>query len=270
MKKNRCLLFVPGIKEKLSHIGQLKNEPDAYIIDLEDSIKACDKERALSNTIEYLKSKEDDRTVYIRVNKERWEKELEKLSSYKFAGIMFPKAETYTELRLLKDYQRCLEVIALIETPLGIVNMKDICADGCASALAFGGEDYLSTIGVPYSHDAVLYAKSKLVTYASAYNMAVYDTIYANVRDLNGMEEETLWSKNLGFTGKLAIHPQQIPIIHNIFKGDNIQWYKYLVSQFEQTPNGVLEIDGRVYERPHIDLYRKKIGEYEGAGGHLK
>lgn len=267
MKRIRSILFVPGVKDKLCHIGRFEIEPDAYIIDLEDSIKECDKENALVNTTEYLKQRKDNGTIYVRINKKHWQKELEQLTFYGINKVMLPKTETRAELQQISERYDKLEIAALIETPKGIINAEDICSEECVSAIAFGGEDYLSCLGVQYSREAVLYAKSKIVTCASAFNKMSYDTIYAKVRDLEGMKEEAALSKNLGFTGKLAIHPSQVPVINQVFGDDNIQWYRYLVSQFEKAPNGVLEIEGRVFERPHIEFYREKIKEYESMGG---
>lgn len=263
MKRNRSLLFVPGKKDKLINIGQFEDGPDAYIIDLEDSIKENAKDDALNDIVEYMEQCKEKAAIYVRINKERWEKEVGVLSHCNIKGIMLPKTEAGDEVRKIAELYAQLEIIALVETPLGVVKAEEICAEDTVSAVAFGGEDYMSCLGVGYSLEAVLFAKSKLVTCAKAYGKEVYDTIYAKVRDLEGMKEEAALSKRLGFSGKMTIHPLQVSIVNSIFEDNDIARYKYLVSEFEKTSNGVLEIDGRVYERPHIDLFREKIKEYE-------
>ena len=159
----KSLLFVPAKEKMLRKIGTL--EADAYIIDLEDSIEESDKETALKLVCEFLDNIEETRyTIVIRVNKDRYTKEITKLSSYD-VSFMLPKYEQhsdYINLPIGKDY------IALIETPLGILNAREIASDSKIVALAFGAEDFTAGIGMDNCVELLLYPKSTLVVCAKA------------------------------------------------------------------------------------------------------
>ena len=83
--------------------------------------------------------------------------------------------------------------------------------------MAFGAEDYTRDIGGKRMWDTLLYPRSRLVVAATAYGVQALDTIYPDIQDVKGLEEETSQIMAMGFHGKGAIHPSQIEVIHQCF-----------------------------------------------------
>lgn len=260
-KVYRSLLFVPAIEKYLSKISNLS--ADAFIIDLEDSILDSKKDIAIAETKKILKANNLNKDVFIRINKENFEEEIQQLSNYNFCGYMIPKVE---EVALLNRVDTLVsknkKIIALIESPKGIVNLDEILSKNIVSYLAFGAEDYQSFFNFEFDDRAMLYPRSKLVTYAYAYNLQVFDTVSLNYKDLTKLFKEVEESRKMGFTGKLAIHPSQIEMINQTFQVQNLEFYKYVLNEYNRSKNAVIEINGRLYERPHIKKIKKFLFNY--------
>jgi len=85
--------------------------------------------------------------------------------------------------------------------------------------LIFGAEDYTSSIGAQRTRSGmeILYARSAVVAHAAAANLQAIDTLFADLEDMEGLQADAAFARQLGFTGKLAIHPKQVPIIQAAF-----------------------------------------------------
>lgn len=251
----RSLLFVPAEERRLAKIGQ--TNADAYIIDLEDSISANDKDSALRRTALFLGSCKLD-TIFVRINKHRCMMELETLKRFN-VGFMLPKIESeldYIEAEgILKDHK----VIALIETPRALLNADSIASVQWVSALAFGAEDF--TIAANMANDVSTLAISKqlLVLAAKANHKKVYDTPCFFIHSEEVLDTELQQGVNLGFDGKLAIHPRQVDTINNAFRLSDPEYIRYVISVYESSRNAVCDIGGRVYERIHIERFKKML-----------
>lgn len=263
MKNIRSLLFVPAVEKKMQNIGHFEEEPDAYIIDIEDSIKLEAKEDALHSVIRYLNNSIYLEKIYVRINKEFWERDIDYLIKNNINRVVFPKAEDDGEIKKVIAKYSDIEIIALIETPKGILHVENICQLDNVVALAFGGEDYFALLGVPYSYEASLYPKSKIVICSNAYGKSCFDTIYPSVRNVQGLIDATNLSKKLGFSGKLAIHPNQIKIIDDIFTQEDMDKYRKILEKYESDKSGVIEFEGRIYEKPHIEMLKRILDDFE-------
>lgn len=252
----RNLLFVPAIEKFLSNILLL--EADGFIIDLEDSIPENQKSESLERTIHFLSKNDIKKDVFIRVNNNNYENEIRQLQVFDIKGYMVPKVENKKIINhistLLNSNQK---LIALIESPIGIINLEQILLEKQISMLAFGAEDYLSRIGVDYTEEILLYPKSKIVTYAHAYNLEVFDSISLNYTETKLLREEVNYSKKMGFTGKLAIHPNQLKTINDVFTVYDKSYYESIIQEYEKSNEGVVLIDGKIYEKPHIEKFKK-------------
>jgi citrate lyase subunit beta/citryl-CoA lyase len=258
MKNKYCsFLFVPATEKLLNKIETCN--ADAVIIDLEDSIPDYDKCNALKRTTEFLKSYSYNRAIYVRVNPNRFETEISILDDFQINGYMLPKCENIAYIDDVSNLTE-KEIIALIESALGVVNVDEIAKHRNVTMLAFGAEDYTSECGIENSDAFLAYPKSKLVLHAKSNKKHVIDTMSINIRDDVSYRVEAEQSKKYGFDAKLAIHPMQVDVINTIFN-DDIEYYKKIVSQYEKKGVAVLEIDGRVYEKPHIDATKRKIKE---------
>lgn len=252
----RSLLFVPATEKLLSKIEDCK--ADAVIVDLEDAILPEDKDNALYRLEVFLKEYSYKTDLYVRINPTRAEKETGVLNKYAVKGYMLPKTETAAEVDLFAKAAEDKNIIALIESALGIVNAEEIIRNDNVSMAAFGAEDYTTQCGIENKTEFLVYPKSKLVAVSKAYSKPVIDTISIEIRNIDSYTKEAESSKSFGFDGKLAIHPMQVEVINNVFC-DDIDYYRYIVAEYEKNGVGVLNLNGRVFEKPHIDAMRKKI-----------
>ncbi len=136
----RSALFIPAKERFLD--GYQAREADVVIFDLEDSVEEEDKESALVRLANFLKSRSGEERFYVRVNKSRALQEISFLNALAVEGYMLPKAEQVDELLVMEESLGGKKVIALVETPLGILNVKEIAACPMVNIVAFGAEDF--------------------------------------------------------------------------------------------------------------------------------
>jgi citrate lyase beta subunit len=253
----KSLIFVPATDRFLSKLKGTAAE--AVIFDLEDSIVENEKEKALQILEQYLTNNPLKVKTYIRINRDRETAELARLAKYKFDGYMIPKFESTSFIDNNKAVIGNREIIALIETPKGLVKIEDVVSNEAVTAIAFGAEDYTCTVNMKNDLTTLSYAKSRIVMYASAYQKFAYDTPSFNYKDLKKFEADVEVSGDMGFSGKLAIHPDQVPIINKVFNHHNYAYIQYIIEQFRLSNTGVLKLDGRIYEKPHIEHLKKII-----------
>lgn len=254
----RSLLFVPVREKLLKKVGLLG--ADAYILDLEDSIVEEEKEAALRVLQTFLNDVDKNISIIVRVNKNRYLEEINELKKYE-VGFMLPKFETfdeYSKLPLGKKY------IALVETPKGLVNCKEIAMCRHIDSIAFGAEDFTASIGMDNDIALLQFQKSMLVTYAKAYGKKVFDTPSFKLDDIEAFHKEVDNARALGFDGKMAIHPKQIDTINHIFSITDCKYIHEVIETYEKCGGAVQVIDGKVYEKMHISHLKKILKEIEG------
>lgn len=256
--KPHSFLFVPATEKLLNKI-EICNS-DAVIIDLEDSIPAPDKADALGRTLEFLAEYSYNHDIYVRVNSDRFNTEIPLLDAFAIKGYMLPKCENTSDIDTVSKLTQ-KELIALVESAAGLANVSETAKHERVTMLAFGAEDYTSECGIKNEDTFLVYPKSKIVLYAKANGKYVIDTMSLNIRDEKNYKILAENTKKFGFDAKLAIHPMQIEIINKVFN-DDIAYYEDIVNHYENSGKGVVEIDGTVYEKPHIDAMKRKIKEF--------
>ncbi len=256
MKGNiRSLLFVPAEERKLNKIGTINT--DAYIIDLEDSIADAEKDEALNRTINAIK-KESSLDIFVRINKNRQELEMNALSQYS-VGIVLPKIVKASDYEKISGLLSEKNVIALIESPLALINAKEIAAISWIDALAFGAEDFTVSSNMLNTYDNLYVPKSLISIAAKAYDKKVFDTPCFNLDKNEVLKEEISQALNLGYDGKMAIHPKQVGIINNAFSTFDEIAIKKIIDIYERSNESVCEIEGTVYEKFHIDRLKRML-----------
>lgn len=257
MKGIKSLLFVPAEERRLAKIGQ--TDADAYIIDLEDSIAAEEKALALERTVRFLSDYKGP-NLFVRVNRHRYRTEMEALRRFD-VGIMLPKIETEADYPEAMAFLRDRRVIALIETPRALFTAGTIAALPWVSALAFGAEDFSVATNMQNSIQALAVPKSLLVIAAKSSRKQVYDTPCFRLQDEKAFRDELEQAVDLGFDGKLAIHPKQAEKINQAFRLSDPRYVQHLIDVYRASGNAVCEIDGRVYEKLHIDCLQRMLSE---------
>ncbi|MFC0013754.1 MULTISPECIES: CoA ester lyase [Allobacillus] len=257
----RNLLFVPAEEKFLKKIKDIN--ADGFVIDLEDSILNDSKSEALDLTTQFLSNNTNNSNIFVRLNKQTYVNEIAQLQKFNCRGYMIPKVENSNIINHVSSLiDKNQKIIALIETPLGVMNLQNISPDDKLAFIAFGAEDYVSLLNTEASQESLMYPKSKVAAYAHAYNLQALDSISLNYTDNEFLLKEASISKSFGFTGKLAIHPNQIQIINQVFTNINKEFYKKIIEEFEKTEKGVAVIDGKVYEKPHIERFKRIINNW--------
>ena len=255
----KSLMFVPSKPKMLEKI--LTSEADACIIDLEDSINEKDKQQALKDACSFLATS-PDKSIFVRVDSNYLQEELYKLSDYAFRGYMIPKFETPNAYMQYAPYFKGKDIIALVETPMGIVNLKEICSSPDVTIIAFGAEDFSSSIGMKNCAESLTYARSAIVTYGKAYGKVVIDTPSFILDDMKSLEQEIQLAVDLGFDGKLSIHPKQIKTINEMFQYFDLDKIIEVIRRYEMEGEAVLRMNDKVYEKMHIAHFKRILKEH--------
>jgi len=285
----RSLLFMPG--DSLKKIQKAATwEVDTVIMDLEDGVAQNRKEAAcavVSEALQALGFGRRERLVRLNhVSSGLPPAEIDATCVGRPDGYIVPKAEDESDLRavdrLLDAAEKRLGVregtfrlFAMIETALGIMNLKEIArATPRLEGLIFGAEDLAGDIGAVRTSAAweVFYARSAIVTAAAAYNLQAFDMVFTDFNDAAGLDAESRIARQLGYTGKTCIHPNQTPVVNATFSPSDaeIDRAQRLIAAFEAQQAagaGAFVFEGKMVDMPMLVAARKVLVR---AGGHEK
>lgn len=264
----RSLMFVPAKEKMLQKIPNF--DADAIIIDIEDSIEQYDKKDALSRVEQYLCEHNNSQRIIVRLNSNNYIEEATILSKIKNIGFMLPKFENVNSFIVCENIWHNHFTIALIETPLGIVNIKSIASCNWIDAVAFGAEDYTCIANMENCTETLYFHKNYINTFCKAYNKLSFDTPSFSLNDFEQFKNEVDSSVSLGFDGKLLIHPKHIEYINNAFIKKDVSTLERIVKQYEESGKAVLVIEGKVYEKMHINRLKKIIQEHNNYDSNRK
>ncbi|MBI51599.1 MAG: hypothetical protein CL779_00070 [Chloroflexi bacterium] len=263
----RSHLYGPGNNAKiLSKI--FDTESDAVILDLEDAVPHNQKELARNMVAEIISehSQEGQPYCFVRINHPSLhlvELEIDAITQKGLFGIRIPKVETNDDIHVVENFLKIAEqkkdlqigsikIICNIESSKGILNASSILqASDRVVGFAFGAADFAKDIGVWQPDDfSFLYPKSHLVITSSAHTVQPpIDSVYANLNDESGLKESSALAKNLGFFGRSAIHPKQVPIINEIYTPTTEEIKKAqsiidALEKAEQNSKGAIDVAG--------------------------
>ena len=276
----RSFLFVPADSAKKLDRA-LQSDADALIIDLEDSISLDGKARARNSAAAFLKdAMATARRPYllVRVNGLQTgltDADLDAVAPAKPDAIMLPKAEGGASV-IHADAKLAVRE-ALSDLPDGHIKILPIATETAASlfvagsfsgasarlmGLTWGAEDLSAELGAHANRDAqgrfldpYRLARSLCLAAAAAAQVPAIDTVYVDFRDETGLRRECGEAVRDGFSGKMAIHPAQVPIINEVFtpSPEALKRAQAIVDAFARNPSaGVVAISGVMYDRPHL------------------
>ena len=260
----RSVLFVPAVRPD-RFAKAVATGADAVCIDLEDGVSVEQKDEARDNALALLAEHPACRAeVMLRINEPGSDLGERDLAALVGAGVapdslMVPKVsgpEALTSLeRRLGPALAGLPLIVQIETARGLAAAETIAtASPNVAVLFFGAVDLSAELGCAIEWDALLYARSRVVAAAALVGVDAMDTPFMDVSDPDQLDEEAAAVRRLGFTGKAAIHPTQVPVIQGAFSPDAaaVAWARRMVEAYEANLGGVLLVDGKLIERPVI------------------
>ncbi len=265
---------------------------DSLVFDLEDSVSTEEKDAARILLREALKSLDflQGRNILVRVNDPSSDYFIQDISEIVPLGnfpLIIPKAseanlfkaeKQLIALEAERELNYKIPLIPLIETPSGVEAVNEILkASSRINGVVFGAEDFTSAMGTPRTKDVtqLLYVRSRIAIAARIADIEAMDTPFPDIDDIEGLREETRSARLLGFTGKQAIHPSQIEIIHEIFTPtlEEIENARKIVEAFtEKEGKGVITVDGKmvdkpVFKRAQIILEKAKMSSGNSRNG---
>ncbi|MEA3050807.1 MAG: citrate lyase subunit beta / citryl-CoA lyase [Sphingomonadales bacterium] len=267
--KLRSLLFVPGDRpERMAKA--VASGADALILDLEDSVAPAAKGEARRQVAAFLHANATS-PLWVRINPldtPECERDLAAVLPGHPDGIVLPKAEggaSVTELarRLTAAGNAMAHILAIAtETPAAIFQLGTYVGVRRLAGLTWGAEDLPAAIGAATSREAdgrytppYELARSLCLFGAASAGVAPIETVYPDFRDLDGLAAYAARARRDGFTGMMAIHPAQVPVINAAFTPSEaeVAHARAVVAAFADNPGaGALSLDGRMIDRPHL------------------
>jgi (S)-citramalyl-CoA lyase len=256
----RSLLFVPGSRPDRFDKA-LAAGADCVCIDLEDAVAPADKATARSTVLDYLRRAPADADLLLRLNGLGTLDGIKDLAAFVDAGgpartLMLPKAGSAEEIRLADEILGVLptRLIPLVETGDALLRADAIAAAPRIDAVMLGGVDLAADLRCELAWEPLLWARQRLVIATSRAGVDLIDAPQIDVEDEALLEETTRRARALGFTGRSAIHPRQIPIINRAFTptADEITRARRVVEAYEARAGGVALLDGKLVERPVV------------------
>jgi len=156
-------------------------------------------------------------------------------------------------------------VIALIESPRGVLAAQNIASEESVIGLAFGKFDFALSMGaLPSSNLNALVPRSLVAIAAKAYGLVAVDTPYAALKDLEGLRAEALEAKALGYDGKFAVHPSQVPLINEVFSPseEDVRWAEMVVEVLDRarkTGRASAELQGTMVDEVHYRIAKRVL-----------
>jgi citrate lyase subunit beta / citryl-CoA lyase len=227
---------------------------DVVILDLEDGVAAKDREAARTALIET--PLDPERTV-VRINPAETtdhKRDLKALARTKYTTVMLAKTESAQQLSALAP----LDVVVLIETPLGALHVVELARINNAIALMWGAEDLFAVLGGTANRhadgtyrDVARHVRSQTLLAAKAYGCMALDSVFLDIKNLDGLRAEVEDAVAVGFDAKVAIHPSQVAVIRAGYAPtpDQVEWARHVLLA-ARDERGVFQFEGIMVDAP--------------------
>lgn len=281
----RSFLFVPGDSERKMEKAKASGA-DAVVLDLEDSVAQSRKALARGMVADYLKAggAGPSIAIWVRINPVDTHEALADLAAVigsAPAGILLPKAESPADVTRVSLFLDALEAREGIErgstrimpvatetarAPLTLHQYADVQLPRLYG-ITWGAEDLSSALGAGsnMADDGRLdltyrVVRSLTLLAAKASGVEAIDTVYPDFRDIDGLRRDTLASRREGFSGRFAVHPDQVAVINAAFSpsAEEVEYSERVVAAFAADPDaGVVALEGKMLDMPHLKQARR-------------
>jgi citrate lyase subunit beta/citryl-CoA lyase len=257
---HRSYLFAPGHNGKL--LAKVFDAgADAVMLDLEDAVPPAAKDTARAMVAAVLAAREG----WARVNAVRTpacEADLHSVAPVA-AGIRVPKVQSAEDAQWVADRAPGVPLICAIESARGVLAAAEIATVHGVRHLSMGGVDLRRDLNAGDGNLQTLYARSHLVVVSRAAGLdPPIDSVYPRLDDEAGLREQATFARSLGFFGKSAIHPRQLPIIHEAFTPTEreLAWAKEVVEAFDGPGGDALQLpSGEFVDVPVAQRARRML-----------
>ncbi|MBT3640741.1 MAG: CoA ester lyase [Acidiferrobacteraceae bacterium] len=265
VQSRRSFIFAPGLRPEL-YPKALACGADIVCVELEDGVAPHDKDEAREKTMALFAEPQADDGVerIVRINCVRSAVGLDDVQAILATdtpppALMLPKVVSPDEIVWLDDlltergHDTRLHII--IEMNAGLEAVFDIArASSRIDALFFGGVDMSADLRCKNTWEPLLYARSRVVHAAASVGIDAIDVPYLDLDDLEGMKAQAQLAKELGFSGKGAVHPKQISALNEVFtpSPEEVAKAQKILAAFEAANTGLVVVDGKLIEKPVV------------------
>ena len=265
VQSRRSFIFAPGLRPEL-YPKALACGADIVCVELEDGVAPHDKDEAREKTMALFAELQADDGVerIVRINCLRSAVGLDDVQAILATdtpppALMLPKVVSPDEIVWLDDlltergHDTRLHII--IEMNAGLEAVFDIArASSRIDALFFGGVDMSADLRCKNAWEPLLYARSRVVHAAASVGIDAIDVPYLDLDDLEGMKAQAQLAKDLGFSGKGAVHPKQISALNEVFtpSPEEVAKAQKILAAFEEANTGLVVVDGKLIEKPVV------------------
>jgi len=281
MRLLRSMLYVPGNRQDMCRKA-VQSPADAVVLDLEDGVPPAEKQTACRLVKSYLSElAQSGKKAFVRINplsSGLTQAELEELVGPGLEGVSLPKINSANEVQVIASWVSALEkergmelgqvkFIPWVETALGVLNAYNIaCASPRIVGVALGGDDLTRDMDIVRSQDGMelLYPRAHVALAAIAAGVAPLDTPYTGFEDEAGLIREARLARQLGFQGKIVIHPSQIEPVNRIFSPshEEVAEAKRVVAAFDEAVSrgsAVATVEGKMVDTPVAERARRLL-----------
>lgn len=282
----RTMMFVPG-----ANAAMLRDAPlygaDSIMFDLEDAVSLKEKDSA--RTLVHFALKTFDYSnveTVVRINslEAGGAQDVEAMVLAGVEVIRLPKTETAQDIldvnavitSVEKDNQipvGTTKMMAAIESAEGVLNAREIAkASERLIGIALGAEDYVTNMKTKRYPDGqeLSFARNMILHAARAAGIAAIDTVYSDVDNVEGFQNEVQQIKQLGFDGKSVINPRQIPLVNAIYTPtdkeiQNAKEVIWGIREAEAKGSGVISVNGKMVDKPIVERAQRVIALAKAA-----
>ena len=278
IRPRRSLLFVPGLRPDRFEKA-LGSGADIVCVDIEDAVAMPRKEEARALSLPLFAGGDGGGVErMLRVNPLSTGEGLRDVLALKECeapppALMLAKVGSAEEIALYDALLdgRCagIRYHVIIESADGLANVQAIArASERIDSLLFGAVDMSADLRAQQTWETLLYARSAVVHAAARNGLDLLDVPWLNLADADGLEREARAAAALGFTGKAAIHPDQIPVVNEIFSpsAEEIERARRIVAAFRESDTGLLVVDGELIELPVLRTMHRTLAIAERLG----
>ncbi len=266
LRARRSLLFVPANRPE-RFAKALNSGADMVCIECEDGVAPAQKDTARQNMLEFFADTGRPRTgpqLLVRINSPDEPEGQADLAAIMAAAVpppalMVPKVRSAEDVRaldsMLDEQAPHIKLHLLIETAEALERCAAVAAASHRlEMLLFGGVDLAAELRCTTGWEPLLYARGRVVHAAALAGCDLMDMPYIDVGDLPGLADEAARAAVMGFGGKAAIHPAQIPAINAAFtpRDEEVAEAQKIITAYQQSSTGVTLVDGRLVEKPVI------------------
>ncbi len=265
-------LFIPSNQKR--YIEKIPNlNANNYVFDMEDSVLKEDYEVCIHN----LSNIEIKSNYFIRFrlfdeNNSFNDTDFRLLVELGFKNFVFPKYREPYQLEIIRNFINNesinvqLKFLLLIEDPMGLLTVTDALKSNLLNiiGIGLGSHDFCNYMEMKHEINYLMHAKQILLLNAKAYGIAAIDTVNINFNDEQGFKNECLHSFHIGFTAKFLIHPNQVILLKQVeyYSKDEVNEAYNVYEKILDLKKGnvaIIKIDGKVYEKPHINRILKIV-----------